>query len=240
MPSIAAAHGNYVCTSCGYNMAEYYPPHCPFCGADRDQFLTAEECSARYRVRSTPVAEVVEMLHSVPRLGLEHAAYRIDTGDRVYWIDCPSCFDRRLDPMSVITFTHHHFLGASHLYRAAYPAEVWIRREEIAMPLARGFSFDVPFEEDFSRDGIQAHHIGGHTPGFAVYVFGGTLFVCDYVLFRNEGMIFNPYGPQESTREGGLRLRRLLDDLRIEMVCGVDYTMDYPRWEARFDRLTGG
>jgi len=240
MPSNAAVTESYVCTSCGYNMAGYYPLHCPFCGADREHFLTAEECSARYRVRSTPVADGVEMLQSVPRLGIEHAAYRIDTGDRVYWIDCPSCFDCRLDPASVITFTHHHFLGASHLYRVEFPAEVWIRREEVAMPLTRGFSFDLPFEEDFTRDGIRAHHIGGHTSGFAVYDFRGTLFVCDYVLFRNEGMIFNPYGPRENTLEGGIRLHRLLDDLCIETVCGVDYTMEYPQWEALFDRLAAG
>jgi hydroxyacylglutathione hydrolase len=240
MPSNAAVAESYVCTSCGYNMVGYYPLHCPFCGADRDRFLTAEECSARYRVRSTPVAENVEMLQSVPRLGLEHAAYRIDTGDRVYWIDCPSCFDRRLHPASVITFTHHHFLGASPLYRMEFPAEVWIRREEVGMPLTRGYSFDVPFEEDFSRDGIRAHRIGGHTPGFTVYAFRDILFVCDYVLFRDGRMIFNPYGLRQATREGGTRLRRLLDDLRIEIVCGVHYTMEYPQWKVHFDRLFGG
>jgi hydroxyacylglutathione hydrolase len=240
MPPKDATAGNFVCTACGYNMVGYHPLRCPFCGAGRGAFLTAAECSARYRVTSTPVWEGVELLQSVPPLGIEHAAYRIDTGDRSYWIDCPSCFDHRLDPPSVIAFTHHHFLGASHLYRMHSPAEVWIRREEVSMPLARGYSFDVPFEEDFSVDGFRAHHIGGHTPGFTVYSFHGALFVCDYLLGRHGTMIFNPYGPREETLEGGRRLRHLISELHIDVVCGVNYTMEYSQWEARFFRLMGG
>jgi hypothetical protein len=121
----------------------------------------------------------------------------------VYWIDCPSCFDRQLDPASLIAFTHHHFLGASHLSCVNFFAEVWTRREEIAMLLARGFTFDVPFEEDFILDRIRAHHIGGHTPGFTVYVYRGPLFVCDHLLRRNGAMIYNPCGPREENLEGG-------------------------------------
>jgi rubrerythrin len=39
----------YVCPVCGFNMIGFHPDHCPFCGAAKKHFITAEECSARYK-----------------------------------------------------------------------------------------------------------------------------------------------------------------------------------------------
>jgi hypothetical protein len=45
----------------------------------KEHFSTAEEYSARYKVVATPVDDKVSRLNSHPALGLEHAAYRIET-----------------------------------------------------------------------------------------------------------------------------------------------------------------
>ena len=67
----------YVCTVCGFNMIGHYPAHCPFCGTLQNKFMTAEERLRRYNVQSTRVNNKVSQLLSTPRLGYEHAAYRI-------------------------------------------------------------------------------------------------------------------------------------------------------------------
>src|SRR5690554_6156420 len=102
----------WVCTACGYNMIGEAPDACPFCGAWHDKFVTWEEGEAVYRVTAKPVTDQVTQLLSVPRLGLEHAAYRIETASGVVWIDSPSAFNRDLDPVTDIYFTHKDFLGA--------------------------------------------------------------------------------------------------------------------------------
>ncbi len=89
------------------------PDVCPFCGAVRESIRPSEEVSARFEVRALPVTDRVTRLNSNPALGIEHAAYRVETPERNFWIDCPSSFDQRLAPVDVIAFTHHHFLGAS-------------------------------------------------------------------------------------------------------------------------------
>ena len=74
------AQEQYVFTVCGFNMVGYHPGRCPFCGAPKVKFLSWKECSARYNVQATPVTKEVARLNSVPALGLEHPAYRIETG----------------------------------------------------------------------------------------------------------------------------------------------------------------
>jgi hydroxyacylglutathione hydrolase len=69
----------YVCLVCGFNIIGFHPDRCPFCGAGKERFITVEECSARYKVVATPVSEKVMRLNSHPPLGIEHAAYRIET-----------------------------------------------------------------------------------------------------------------------------------------------------------------
>jgi hydroxyacylglutathione hydrolase len=226
----------YVCTVCGFNMVGYYPAHCPFCGAPQEKFLTSEECSARHRVVGTRVNDKVTRLNSIPALGFEHAAYRIETAAGVWWIDCPSSFDRELPAASIITFTHHHFLGASNQYRELFGAQVRIHNLDSKHELCRAFSFDEPFHHNFSEGGLEAHHIGGHTPGFTLYFFEDCLFICDYLLFRGEQMIYNPFGPAGETLAGGERIAKILEGRKLNYVCGVNNVMPYGEWLDKFNR----
>ena len=227
----------YVCTVCGFNMVGYHPERCPFCKAPREKFLTSEECSARFRVEGFPVNKRMTRLNSVPPLGLEHAAYRIETDNRTFMIDCPSSFDRSLAPVDVITFTHHHFLGASNQYRELFPATVQIHHLDSAHPICDAFTFDETFRGDFTDYGIEAFHIDGHTPGFTFYIFEETLLICDYVFLKGSEMRFNPYGPEGATKEGGSKLKNVIEGRAITTVCGYNYVIEYGEWRKRFDRL---
>ncbi len=227
----------YVCTACGFNMIGYYPENCPFCGAPREKFLTSEECSTKFKVKGTPVKEKVTRLNSVPALGLEHAAYRIERGTRAFWIDCPSSFDKSLKPADVITFTHHHFLGASNQYRRLFPSEVRIHRLDSTHGICQAFTFDKAFEQDFTDHGIEAFHIGGHTPGFTLYLWEDVLFICDYVFLRGDEMTFNPFGPGRETREGGKKIGHIIEGRKITKVCGYNYVADYLAWKEDFEEL---
>jgi hypothetical protein len=218
-------------------MVGYFPDNCPFCGSTNDKFITSQECSTRYRVVEKPVTDHVSVLNSTPKLGLEHATYRIRTKDKTYWIDCPSCFDRLLTPVDVIIFTHFHFLGASNQYREHFPSSVWIHDADSRFSLCRGFTFDQTFRTHFKESGIEAFHINGHTPGFTCYFFEGVFFMCDYTFYRSKRMIFNPYGPESETREGGYHIRELLEGRDIKKVCAVDYVMGFNVWLKDFERL---
>ncbi|MDG6026035.1 MAG: MBL fold metallo-hydrolase [Candidatus Brocadia sp.] len=227
----------YVCTVCGFNMVGYYPDFCPFCGAPHEKFITSEECSIKYRVECTPVNDKVTRLNSVPPLGFEHAAYRIETGGKVFWVDSPSCFDTSLKPADAIMFTHHHFLGASNQYRSLFNAPVLIHKLDSVHTICRDFTFDVTFTENFVEQGIEAFHIGGHTPGFTFYLFDDVLFICDYIFLTEEGMRFNPFGPQKETREYAAKIDGILQGRELNKVCGWNYVVDYKDWKEKFVRL---
>ncbi|MEW6426775.1 MAG: MBL fold metallo-hydrolase [Thermodesulfobacteriota bacterium] len=224
----------YVCLVCGFNMIGAHPDHCPFCGAGSKHFITAAACSSRYRVVSTRVSGKVTRLHSHPPLGIEHAAYRIETDSGPLWIDCPSSFDRSLQPAATILFTHHHFLGAVNLYRELFYSAVHIHRDDSVHEICRAFTFDVLFDGDFVHNGVEAFHIDGHTPGFTFYLFEDLLFVCDYVFLDGEGMKYNPFGPADRTVAGGRRLRDILEGRRLATVCGYNYVMGFEEWRRRF------
>lgn len=225
----------YVCLVCGFNMVGFHPDTCPFCGARKERFITAEECSARFKVVSTPVNEKVTRLNSRPALGYEHAAYRIETGQSAIWIDCPSSFDASLPPVETILFTHHHFLGASNLYRELFSAKVCIHQEDSRHEICNPFSFDDLFDQDFIHHGIEAFHVDGHTPGFTFYIFEETLFICDYIFLEGNGMKLNPFGPADRTIAGCRRIREILDGRRLATVCGYNYVIEYPEWWRRFE-----
>ena len=227
----------HVCITCGYNMIGECPDRCPFCGAGREAIVSSEECSRRYAVEGAPVTDRITRLNSVPKLGIEHAAYRIETGTKVYWIDCLSSYDRNLPRADVISFTHPDFLGASNQYRERFGAEMWIHTLDSEHPLARPVPFDRRFDGDFSGDGITAHHINGHSPGITVYLFDDALLVCDLVFTHTEEMQFNPYGDAARTREAGVKLGRLLQGRSIRHVCGYNYVASYEDWKPRFDEL---
>jgi hydroxyacylglutathione hydrolase len=227
----------HVCLVCGYNMLGDCPDHCPFCGADRSRFLTAEEASARYRVVEEPITETLSRVNSEPAIGIEHAAYRVDSGQRIFLIDCPVVFDPRLRPVDVIAFTHPHFLGACNLYREAFGAKIWIHMADSLNPLARPYPFDRTFERGFTEAGLEALPIDGHTPGFTVYIHEDSLFPCDLVFPEENGMSFNPYGPDRSTRDAGAYLWKLIENRSFARVCGWNYVADYGEWREKFKNL---
>lgn len=232
----------YVCLVCGFNMIGHHPDHCPFCNATKENFITSGECSKRFIVTAAPVNEKVTRLSSLPRLGLEHAAYALDVAGDIgtIWIDCPSSFNSSLAPAGRIIFTHHHFLGASNQYRALFGAEVLIHALDSAHEICARFTFDRTFDSSFNDLGIEAMHIDGHTPGFTFYIFASTLFICDYVFLREDRLIFNPFGPAVKTRLGGQEMRESLKDREITHVCGFNYTMHYDVWRPLFDALLDG
>lgn len=227
----------YVCKVCGFNMIGYHPDHCPFCGAPSDNFITAKECSQSYEVVSTKVNNKVERLNSFPSLGLEHAAYSIEIDGKRIWIDCPSTFRADLERMDKILFTHHHFLGASNLYREYYTAFVWIHMRDSKHNIAKNHPFDNKFENNFNINGIESFHINGHTPGFTFYIFEDILFVCDYLIPRKDSFIFNPYGPAIATREASENLKAILEKRKLSIVCGYNYVLNFPYWKEKFDLL---
>ena len=228
----------YVCKVCGFNIIGYHPDRCPFCGATSENFITTEDCSKKYDVVSYKVNNKVKRLNSVPSLGLEHAAYSIKIDNSIIWIDCPSTFKADLDRMNKIIFTHHHFLGASNLYREYYTAFVWIHVKDSEHFIARKHPFDKRFEDNFNIDGIEAFHIDGHTPGFTFYIFEDVLFVCDYLIPRNSNnFIFNPYGPSKNTLDGAIKLKEIIENRNLNKVCGYNYVVDFTYWKEKFDLL---
>ncbi|MFX1310877.1 MAG: MBL fold metallo-hydrolase [Promethearchaeota archaeon] len=218
-------------------MVNFYPKSCPFCGASNDNFISAEEGSRNYEILSTEVNEKVIRLTSSPNIGLEHSAYCITVEGKNIWIDCPSIFSKDLEPMDKIIFTHNHFLGASNLYRSYYTAFIWIQKADSEHFIASNYPFDKKFEQNFKLMGIEAFHIDGHTPGFTFYIFEKTLFICDYLVLRDQRFILNPYGPIQPTMGGAMKLRDLIKNRELDEVCGVNYVMDYPKWKKRFLKL---
>lgn len=227
----------YVCENCGYNMIGYYPIRCPFCGASRNKFITANQCSRKYTVEKHPVTELVTCLTSAPRLGYEHAAYHIKSKNKHIWIDCPSCFKTEVPKADIILFTHHHFLGASNLYKEHFDTDIYLHHHDAKEDLCKEFPIDTTFKSDFTIKDIEAKHIDGHTKGFTIYFFNSIVFLCDYVFFKKEQMKFNPYGNTENTRKGGEKLRDILQKRDVSTVCGYNYISDYDHWFHHFEKL---
>ena len=235
MTALGFPDRQWVCVVCGYNMIGDRPDVCPFCGARHYQFVDWEACEKGWRVTSQPVAEGVSRLQSVPRLGIEHAAWRIETGDGPVWIDCPSAFNRTLEAAGHIYFSHCDFMGASNQYRALWQAKVHIHAAEMESPLAAPFPVDDAFDGDFTAHGIAAFHIGGHTPGWTAYAWGGVLFACDYAFPPGKAMALNPYGDRRATVAGARRLLEVARGLRPRLVAGYNYACDGGRWIADFE-----
>ncbi len=229
----------WVCVVCGYNMIGEMPDVCPFCGAHHDKFVTWQEAEQTYRVTPTRVNERITQLVSVPRLGIEHAAYRIETGGAPIWIDCPSAFNRDLEPVSAIFFTHKDFMGACNQYRALWGAKIGIHARDAENPLAKQFPVDDAFTGGFEIDGVEAIHVGGHTPGFTMYVFGEVLFVCDFAFPPGPTMQLNPHSDMAAIRASAWNVQALIDSRAgsLTTVCGYNYVVDLDDWRCDFDRL---
>jgi hydroxyacylglutathione hydrolase len=227
----------YVCTVCGYNMIGARPDRCPFCGARHDKIAASAEISRRHRVIATPVNSDVSQLKSSPRLGLEHAAYRIDADGGSVWIDCPSAFNPDLPAVDAILFTHKDFIGAANQYKKNWGAEVWLHSADAEISEVSRHSVDHKFADNFEKFGIQGIHIGGHSPGFTVYIWKDILFVCDYVYPPGEGMKLNPHGDRDATQDGAGKLADVISAHTLNTVCGYNYVVDFITWQSAFQRL---
>jgi hydroxyacylglutathione hydrolase len=204
-----------------------------------DRLISAAACSELYKVEGRPVNARVTQLKSVPELGYEHAAYRVETGDAVVWIDCPSAFDANVALMNYILFTHSDFLGASNLYRHQFGTQVWIHARDAAHPNSRLFPFDHCFDTDFQLSWIEAVIVSGHTPRYTLYFFADVLFICDYVDRGENELAWNAYGNCVKTKQVGQRIHQILNNRTdpITTVCSVDYVCEYSAWKDLFDRL---
>jgi len=227
----------WVCLQCGYNMIGELPDVCPFCGASHDRFMAWDETEKHFRVHSLAVSEGVSQLLSVPKLGYEHAAYRIETEAGAVWIDSPSAFNRDLPPVDAIFFTHHHFMGASNQYRRLWNAQVWLHELDAKHRLAASFDIDKQFADDFVAHGMEAYHVGGHTPGFTFYIHRDVLFICDYVFLAGPSMSFNPYGPAQETVKQARRIHEIVKTRPLTTVCGYNYVAPYADWLSGFEQL---
>ena len=227
----------WVCLQCGYNMIGEMPDICPFCGAKHDQFMYWEQAEKSYRVTIRAVNDCIDQLLCVPKLGLEHAAYRIKTESGVAWIDSPSAFNRDLSPVNAILFTHHHFMGASNQYRHLWNASIWLHDLDARHRLAILFDIDRQFTVDFEVYGIEAYHVGGHTPGFTFYIYRDVLFICDYVFLTDDSMEFNPFGPKQETLKRAQRIYDLVSSKSLKIVCGYNYVTQFDEWLSRFECL---
>ena len=227
----------WVCLQCGYNMIGEMPDVCPFCGASHEHFVSWDEAEKQYHVTSHAVNNVVSQLLSVPKLGYEHAAYRIETEQGAVWIDSPSAFNRDLQPVNAILFTHHHFMGASNQYRHLWNAKVWLHDLDAKHRLAALFTIDRRFSDDFVAYDVEAHHVGGHTPGFTFYIYRDVLFICDYVFLTEAGMCFNPYGPKQETLKKAEQIHEIVKTKSLKTVCGYNYVAHFADWLVSFERL---
>jgi glyoxylase-like metal-dependent hydrolase (beta-lactamase superfamily II) len=218
-------------------MVGYLPDNCPFCFESKNQFITAEECTKRYEIISTKVNQTVSRLNSSPPLGIEHAAYRINTSNGTVMIDCPSTFRKEAEPIDVFLFTHHHFLGASALYQEHFKSQIWIHSKDSSNILTRNYKFDELFETNFNYAEIKAFHVNGHTPGFTFYICEDVLLICDYLVGSSENFRLNPYGPQKETLSGAQEMKKIIENYDLNHVCGVNYVLPYPEWNRFFEQL---
>ena len=179
------------------------PQVCPFCGEPHSVFMTWQEAEATYKVTETRVNQFVTQLMCVPRLSLEHAAYRVETASGPVWIDSPSALNRDVAPVERLFFTHPDFMGASNQYRELWSSQVHLHRLDALNPLIADFPVDDTFDTDFSYADLHAFHIGGHTPGFTIYRHRQVLFVCDYVFPPDKSMRLNPHSPGAEIRARG-------------------------------------
>ena len=227
----------WVCVSCGYNMIGEMPDVCPFCGALKDKFVSWDDAEKTYRVTPTQVNDSVTQLVSVPRLGLEHAAYRIETAEGAFWIDSPSVFNRDLQSVEAIFITHPHFMGASNQYRELWRAKVYLHVLDADKTLTQSFPVDVRFNNDFIYKDIEAYPVGGHTPGYTLYIYQDVLFICDYVFPPGNKMRLNPHGPDHETVQGAERILDIIKAKQLTTVCGYNYVANYQNWLSNFERI---
>jgi hypothetical protein len=226
-----------VCTVCGYNIVGSRPARCPFCSAPQERIVDSTTISRRYKVSGIPISDTVSQLRCAPKLGLEHAAYRIQADGGSIWIDCPAVFDTSLSPVDAIFFTHKDFIGAANQYKALWDCEVWLHSADAEISEVSRHSVDHNFDAYVEKFGVKGIHIGGHSPGFTIYIWEDVLFVCDYAYPPGKAMKLNPHGKRDATREGACRLADAVSGLPLSTVCGYNYVVRFGDWYPPFMRL---
>lgn len=102
-------------------------------------------------------------------------------------------------------------------------------------PLASAFPVDDSFTGDFTFQGIDAFHIGGHTEGFTVYFHNDVLFACDYAFPGNKAMRLNPFTDKAPMVAKGDRLLNLVRERKPRIVTGFNYVVDGADWTGWFE-----
>ncbi len=228
---------SFVCTGCGYNAVDNIPVRCPFCYADSDKFLKSEQTPHLYNISMVKVTDSVSQLITQPGIGTR--AYRLETTDGPVWIDCPSVFDNKLEPVDAILYSHGDFMGASDLYRDYWAAETYLHEADCSHPLAVDHQVDHAFRGDFKRGSLEAWHLAGHTPGFTAYIDDDALFICDYIFGFGPDMKLNVFGNPDEIRAGILRLLDVIGERQLSVVCGYNYVTNYPQWRQHLLNLLG-
>jgi len=226
-----------VCLVCGYNIIGAAADSCPFCRASHDRIVSSATASRRFKVIAAPVNATVARLRCSPKLGLEHVAYRVEAVGGSVWIDCPAVYDAELLPVDAILFTHKDFIGAANQYKTLWDADVWLHSADAELSEVSKHCVDNTFDGDIELYGIQGIHIGGHSPGFTIYIWQDVLFVCDYAYPPGSAMKLNPHGKRDATREGASRLAGAIAGRQLNTVCGYNYVAEFSDWQSAFERL---
>ena len=125
-------------------------------------------------------------------------------------------------------------MGASNQYRHLWNASIWLHDLDARHRLAILFDIDRQFTVDFEVYGIEAYHVGGHTPVFTFYIYRDVLFICDYVFLTDDSMEFNPFGPKQETLKRAQRIYDLVSSKSLKIVCGYNYVTQFDEWLSRF------
>ncbi len=125
-----------ICLGCGQHLFDEEPDRCPLCGTASNRFRAEKEIEQRYRVVTSKVTDQVRRLVVEPELGI--ASYRVESGQDSVWIDCPAVFDRDLERVEAILFTHGDFMGACNRYRELWGTEVYLNELDTGHRFARG------------------------------------------------------------------------------------------------------
>ena len=224
-----------ICPGCGQHLFDEEPDRCPLCGTPSNRFMTAEETEQHYRVATSRVTAQVQRLIVGPKLGI--ACYRVESGQDSVWIDCPAVFDRDIERVDAILFTHRDFMGACNRYREVWGTEVYLNEFDTGHRFARGHFVDHKVRGDFKRGALESYHLGGHSDGFTIYTHNDVLFVCDYVLVEGAGMKLTPFGHKRAIREGAHRILELTAGRNLETVCGYNFVTEFLPWRDALSRL---
>ncbi|MCP3964865.1 MAG: MBL fold metallo-hydrolase [Lentisphaerae bacterium] len=219
-------------------MIGHAPDVCPFCGAGKESFISADQCSEKFKVTEEQVADGVFELCSSPKLGLEHHAYSIESEQGRVCIDCPSCFDHRVEPPDIISFTHHHFLGACNMYSDYFKCSIAVPEADTRNYIAAPFlPWITKIKGDFSFNDVEAMWIDGHTKGFTAYFWHDVGFACDLIIANGDNFMINPYGPKVPTMDACREFEEEGKKRNIQTVCTSHGSMSFDKWSDTFKFL---